>query len=290
MSFSVLFEGPDGAGKTTQALALEFLFRSTTNFPILRVREPGGTQISEMIRNLLKSDPFEGAHPTTNMLLFSAARNEVLERLVFPFLKDNPTGLVIGDRSWPSTMAYQTSEGADGKYLGFVQRRFMNYPDLMLYVDIPAPETRIRTNTAGVYDWRDRSTVERLQQVRERYLDLVDKNHNRSVVLDGYADPFEISMKAYELTLRRIAQSRSVGREMKSEANRFLREVGKLDLSELKEKLIDGGMGETYENARKHIELRRTLGIPSQEQLREAMYGEWEERHLPWVNFRKERE
>lgn len=97
------FEGIDGSGKTTQINLLKKRAESAGN-DVYIFREPGGTGVSESIRNLLLNHD-EDMNPVTEMLLFSAARSELLSQKVIPLL--NAGKLVILDRFYDSTVAYQ---------------------------------------------------------------------------------------------------------------------------------------------------------------------------------------
>ena len=99
----LVFEGPEGAGKTTQIARLAELLGSS-DVPHLVVREPGGTPIGEQIRSLLL-DPAGDMAPTTETLLFLASRAEHVAKVIRPALAAGR--LVIADRFFLSTYAYQ---------------------------------------------------------------------------------------------------------------------------------------------------------------------------------------
>jgi len=97
------FEGIDGSGKTTliNELSAE-LSKASIDFKI--VREPGGTKLSEGIRDLLLSHDFE-VNPTAEALLFSASRAQLIQEVVKPSIKNGQ--IIITDRSAYSSVAYQ---------------------------------------------------------------------------------------------------------------------------------------------------------------------------------------
>ncbi len=99
----LVFEGPEGAGKTTQITRLAETLRSR-EVPHRVVREPGGTPAGEKIRSLLL-DPAQEMAPTTEALLFLASRAEHLSRVIRPAIENGI--LVIADRFFLSTYAYQ---------------------------------------------------------------------------------------------------------------------------------------------------------------------------------------
>ena len=98
------FEGPEGCGKSTQARLLYERLQAL-GYPVILTREPGGTRISELIRRILIDLRHTEMAPTTETLLFSAARAQLVSELVRPYL--NQGGIVICDRYADSTFAYQ---------------------------------------------------------------------------------------------------------------------------------------------------------------------------------------
>ena len=86
MSKLISIEGADGTGKTTQSLALVNNLKKHKKNAIL-AREPGGTNIGEILRNILKNE--KNIEPISELLLFQAARTELIEKVIFPALKSN---------------------------------------------------------------------------------------------------------------------------------------------------------------------------------------------------------
>jgi dTMP kinase len=100
----ISFEGIDGAGKTTQLnLYKEYLTNNNVDF--ISIREPGGTKVSEKIRDILL-DKNNIISSKTELLLFEAARNNLVENVIFPALSEGK--VVITDRFFDSTTAYQS--------------------------------------------------------------------------------------------------------------------------------------------------------------------------------------
>lgn len=99
----ITFEGIDGSGKTTQARLLYDRLKASGH-DVLYVREPGGTPLSERIRGLLL-DPENTITPMAELMLFSAARAQIVADVIVPAL--NAGTIVIADRFFHSTIAYQ---------------------------------------------------------------------------------------------------------------------------------------------------------------------------------------
>ena len=99
----ITFEGIDGSGKTTQVRRLAARLEAQGAAPLL-VREPGGTPLSERVRTLLLSDALD-VTPMTELLLFSAARAQLVEERIRPALAEGRP--VLCDRFYDSTSAYQ---------------------------------------------------------------------------------------------------------------------------------------------------------------------------------------
>ncbi|MFV9503613.1 MAG: dTMP kinase [Oscillochloridaceae bacterium umkhey_bin13] len=104
MGVFITFEGPEGCGKSTQARLL-YERLEAMGYPVILTREPGGTRIGEMIRRILVDLRHTEMAPTTETLLFSAARAQLVSELVRPYLKTG--GIVLCDRYADSTFAYQ---------------------------------------------------------------------------------------------------------------------------------------------------------------------------------------
>jgi dTMP kinase len=104
MGLFITFEGPEGSGKSTQARLLYERLQAT-GYPVILTREPGGTRIGEMIRRIVMDLRNTEMAATTETLLFSAARAQLVSELVRPYLATG--GIVLCDRYADSTYAYQ---------------------------------------------------------------------------------------------------------------------------------------------------------------------------------------
>lgn len=136
MGVFITFEGPEGSGKSTQARLLYERLQAL-GYPAILTREPGGTRISEMIRRILVDLRHTEMAPATEILLFSAARAQLVSELIRPYL--NTGGIVLCDRYADSTFAYQGyGLGRDLDELQSITTLATGglMPDLTFYLDV----------------------------------------------------------------------------------------------------------------------------------------------------------
>ena len=184
MSLFISFEGPDGSGKTTQArLLVEYL--QARGYPVIYTREPGGTEISEQIRQVILSTRNKAMQREAEVLLFSAARAQIVAELIRPALAADK--IVICDRYADSTMAYQGyGLGLDLDALRAITRFATGglVPALTFYVDVPA-EIGLARRHRGETNRLDQKDVAYHARVRNGYLELARAEPQRFVVIDG---------------------------------------------------------------------------------------------------------
>ena len=140
MSLFVTFEGPEGSGKSTQARMLYERLHAR-GYPVILVREPGGTRIGDLIRRIVLDLQHTEMAPTTEMLLFSAARAQLVSQVIRPYLEQG--GIVLCDRYADSTYAYQGyGLGHDLEELRMITHAATGglIPDVTVYLDISADE------------------------------------------------------------------------------------------------------------------------------------------------------
>lgn len=180
----ITFEGPDGSGKTTQArLLAEYLTRR--GYPVVHTREPGGTVISEQIREVVLTTKNQGMRHETEALLFSAARAQIVAELIRPALQAGK--IVICDRYADSTLAYQGyGLGLDLDALRAITRFATQglVPDFTFYVDVPV-EIGLARRHRGETNRLDQKEVAYHQRVRDGYLALAQAEPARWIVVDG---------------------------------------------------------------------------------------------------------
>lgn len=140
MSLFITFEGPEGSGKSTQARLLYEQLHAR-GYPIILVREPGGTRISDLIRRIVLDLQHTEMEPTTETLLFSAARAQLVSEVIRPYLQQG--GIVLCDRYADSTYAHQGyGLGRDLAELRAITAIATGglLPDLTIYLNLSAHE------------------------------------------------------------------------------------------------------------------------------------------------------
>ncbi len=180
----ISFEGIDGSGKTTLSKKLHEYLKSSGHRTSL-YREPGGTDLSEKLREILISTDMV---PKAELLLFEASRAELVAERILRDLRSGFT--VIVDRFTDSTLAYQGyGRGLD---LSFIEElnRFVSEglePDLTLLLDVDPRLAMERLR--GRTKFEDLSFLER---VREGYLRIAEKNPHRVVVVPSHPPAEEV--------------------------------------------------------------------------------------------------
>lgn len=152
----VVFEGAEGAGKTTQIRLLAERL-TAAGARCLAVREPGGTPVGDAIRALLL-DPGSHISPTTEALLFISSRAELMARLVGPELEKG--AVVILDRFFLSTYAYQVvGRGLEESGVRAANRLATAgiVPDVTLLLDLPVAEGLARAKRRSDHDRMEQS-------------------------------------------------------------------------------------------------------------------------------------
>ncbi len=195
----ISFEGIDGSGKSTQAQRLrEYLQHE--GHAVVFIREPGGTEVSEAIRAILLDNRHRGMSPRAELLLFLAARAELVDRVIEPALADGK--IVITDRFSDSTYAYQIY----GRRLAADVVRQTNQfaanrikPDLTFVVDLDVPRAQRRLTSAKDRMEADATSFHR--RVRSGFLSLAEAEPRRIKLLDGTRTPDELFSQVLQRTL-----------------------------------------------------------------------------------------
>jgi dTMP kinase len=203
----ITLEGPEGSGKTSQIPPLaEFL--KGQGYRVLATREPGGTEIGDQIRAVLTNLNNTSMHPRTEILLFLAARAQLVEQCIRPALRQG--SVVLCDRYGDSTLAYQGyGHGTDLDIL----RQMLNFatgnlwPDLTLLLGIDPAKGLQRKRGGGEWNRLDAYELAFHQRVWQGYQALAQQEPQRWVILDA-SQPFEL----IQSQIRQVILERLTGR------------------------------------------------------------------------------
>ena len=195
MGVFIVFEGGEGAGKSTQARILSRRL-SRDGHTVVLTHEPGGTNIGEAIRRWLKTRP--GLSSLTELSLFTAARAQLVQEVISPAL--NSHRIVVCDRFTASTVAYQGyGRGLD---LGLIDR--MNEeatqglrPCLTVLLDVPVKDGLARKR-GGRRDAFEAQGVEFHRKVREGYRALASREPEGWHVEDGTLKRSALAARIWE--------------------------------------------------------------------------------------------
>jgi len=198
--YFISFEGIDGSGKSTQARLLAEHLRGTGRDVVL-TREPGGSPGAEEIRKLVLEGATDRWSPETELLLFTAARRDHLERTIEPALAAGQ--VVISDRFADSTRLYQGLARADLRALVDQLHDLMigREPDLTVLIDMDPGTGLARALGRGAGEERFESFGDAMQQkVRQGFLDLSQEFAERFVTVDGNRDIEAVAADIRDIT------------------------------------------------------------------------------------------
>jgi dTMP kinase len=182
----ITFEGIDFCGKSTQVSLLKNYLQSN-NMEVEIIREPGGTEISEIVRSLLLDKKHNHMKMETEIFLFSASRAQLVREKIQPLI--NKGIYVISDRFHDSTTAYQGyGRGISLEIVKHINKLAIDgaLPDITFIIDIPVGVANKRKMEKGVasLDRMELSDNIFFEKVRNGYLTIA-KNEKRFRVIDG---------------------------------------------------------------------------------------------------------
>ena len=195
----ISFEGIDGCGKSTQAKILSTILTDCGN-KVLLTREPGGSEGAEEIRNLLLKGNPDRWSAETELLLFTAARRDHLERTILPALESGTT--VICDRFSDSTRVYQGVTRGDLRDLvdKLDDAMIPRQPDITILIDldpnIGLTRALERSNTEARFE---DFGLEMQIKLREGFLSLANEFPKRIMVIDGNRSEVEVAQTIIKL-------------------------------------------------------------------------------------------
>lgn len=196
----ITFEGPDGSGKTTvsKAVADKLL---AEGYQVRYTREPGGSAISEKIRDIILDPANTEMDPRTEALLYAASRRQHLVDIVLPLIEQGVT--VISDRFVDSSIAYQgygRQIGADEVYAinAFAIENYMPVKTIFLNVSAETGLARIQANRA-VLDRLDAESTDFHKRVFDGYQKVIAQYADRMIVVDASHDVDEVIAEVYSI-------------------------------------------------------------------------------------------
>ncbi|UQN07868.1 dTMP kinase [Deinococcus sp. QL22] len=189
----ITFEGPEGAGKTTQ---IARLVERLTGAEVAHIvtREPGGTPLGTRIRQVVLLEPDLPVDPLPEFLLYSASRAQLVGQIIRPALARGE--VVVCDRYADSSLAYQgAGRGLDAGLLAQITHAATGglQPDLTFLLDLDPAVGLARAATRGEPDRLERADLSFHQRVREGFLALAHGEPARFRVMDGTRSPDELA-------------------------------------------------------------------------------------------------
>ncbi|NPV29341.1 MAG: dTMP kinase [Firmicutes bacterium] len=195
----ITFEGPDGAGKTTQVNLTAAALRAG-GYSVLATREPGGTRLSEAVRGLLLDPSFREMTPAAEALLYAGARAQLVREVLIPALAAGT--IVLCDRFVDSSLAYQGyGRGLDLDLLRTINAFALNglgpFYTILLDLEPELGLRRSRGRHAG--DRLEHEDISFHHRVREGYRILARTAPGRIKVVDARGAPEEVQARLWKL-------------------------------------------------------------------------------------------
>lgn len=190
--FFISLEGGEGAGKSTQNKRIvEWLTEHGKT--VVETREPGGTIVSEQIRQVLLDTRNAGLNATAELLMMFAARSQLVQEVILPALGEDK--VIVCDRFADASYAYQ----GGGRQLGaetvaVVEQLVLKdlQPDLTLLFDVPVDVGMTRVAGRGEADRFEVESVLFFERVRNAYLERASANPQRFRVIDASLDEAQV--------------------------------------------------------------------------------------------------
>ncbi|HTL47297.1 MAG TPA: dTMP kinase [Verrucomicrobiae bacterium] len=198
----ITFEGTEGSGKSTQIKrAASFLRKKGRR--VLILREPGGTGVGEAIRNVLLDNKHAAMAPSAELLLYLAARAQIVNEKILPALKAGT--IVICDRFEDSTLAYQGyGRGFSMKDIEAVSQKLVRgtlKPRLTILLDV---DPALGLKRGGRHDRMEKQSLVFHRKVRRGFLALAKREPRRYLVINTRQD-WELTAKQIRERLGRVA-------------------------------------------------------------------------------------
>ena len=204
----IVFEGVEGAGKTTQMQRLIHLLQASCfqKVPLLATREPGGTELGKGLRHLLlKQDAGESVSDRAELLMYAADRAQHVETCLKPELLKGT--IVLCDRFTDSTIAYQ----GYGRGLNLNLIKQLNdiatgglQSDLTLWLDINVEAGLARVKARGGCDRIEQADLEFHRLVQQGFADLARENKSRIVRINADRTEYEVAQEIQAIVTRKL--------------------------------------------------------------------------------------
>lgn len=202
------FEGSEGSGKSTQISRLAARFLRLKR-DVVTVREPGGTELGEQIRNIIvHNSKGDEMCAETELLLFAAARAQLVRQVIAPALVAGK--IVLSDRFLDSSTVYQgIARNLAADPVAQINRFAIGniMPHLTIVIDVPTEVSlaRLKQRTTDLPDRMERENIDFYKKVREGYLVLAKGMPERIVVVDGTKSADVIEKKIWSAVRERLA-------------------------------------------------------------------------------------
>ncbi len=195
----ITFEGTDGAGKTTQIQRLRADLRHA-GYDVCLTREPGGTPISEQIRDILLNPDHSEMAATTELLLYAASRAQHVSEVIKPALEAGK--VVISSRFADATVVYQGyGRGLDLERINRLNRIATDgvTPDVTFVLDLPVEIglQRVQSSRGGL-DRLEREKIEFHRRLREGYQTIAQQEPQRLKIIDAQVSPKQVYAQIQE--------------------------------------------------------------------------------------------
>lgn len=204
----ITLEGGDGAGKSTQIRNIERFFQRK-GLVVVHTREPGGTPISEKLRNILLDNENSEMDPVTEMMIYAASRAQNVREKILPAIERGD--IVICDRFVDSSVAYQ----AYGRQLGGMVEEVNRHatgglvPDITFWMDIDPEAGKARAAKAGDLDRLELEKMDFHYRVYEGYRRIAEKDPDRVKRIDAADTVDNIRNHIYEC-LEELCRSKGI--------------------------------------------------------------------------------
>lgn len=203
----ISFEGSEGSGKSTQISRLAARFQKLKR-DVVTVREPGGTELGEQIRNIIvHNSKGDEMCAETELLLFAAARAQLVREVIAPALLAGK--VVLSDRFLDSSTVYQgIARNLAADPVAQINRFAIGnvMPHLTIVIDVPTEVSlaRLKQRASDLPDRMERENIDFYKKVREGYLVLAKGMPERIVVVDGTKSADAIEKKIWSEVKARL--------------------------------------------------------------------------------------